>query len=123
MSSQDELRKRKANKYNKGGSYEYLVVKKTKVEKKKPIKSIYEHKYGGPTKGDKSSTTPEYKEGFPLTGDKPPTYSFDVYDKAVQRDSTQLSSWWGTLTARPGIENVLQVNREYREKLSKKKNK
>jgi hypothetical protein len=62
------------------------------------------------------SWIPKYKEGFPLTGNKPPSYSFDVYDKAVKRDSTQLSSNWGWFTSRPGIENVLQINREYRDK-------
>ena len=64
----------------------------------------------------KDSNVPEYKKGFPLTGNKPPAYSFDIYDKAVQRDSTQLHSNWGWFTSRPGIENVLQINREYREK-------
>ena len=67
-------------------------------------------------KNGKDSNVPEYKKGFPLTGNKPPAYSFDIYDKAVQRDSTQLHSNWGWFTSRPGIENVLQINREYREK-------
>ena len=67
-------------------------------------------------KNGKDSNTPKYIKGFPLTGNKSPAYSFDIYDKAVQRDSTQLSSFFGSLTARPGIENVLQINREYREK-------
>ena len=67
-------------------------------------------------KNGKDSNTPKYIKGFPLTGNKPPAYSFDIYDKAVQRDSTQLSSFFGSLTARPGIENVLQINREYRDK-------
>jgi hypothetical protein len=63
-----------------------------------------------------NSNVPKYKKGFPLTGNKPPAYSFDIYDKAIQRDSTQLHSNWGWFTSRPGIENVLQINREYREK-------
>jgi len=67
-------------------------------------------------KNGKDSNVPEYKKGFPLTGNKPPAYTFDIYNKAVQRDSTQLSSNWGWFTSRPGIENVLQINREYRDK-------
>ena len=60
--------------------------------------------------------TPKYQKGFPFTGQRPPAYSYDIYDDAVVRDSTQLSNFWGTMTARPGIEHTLQLNREFRQK-------
>ena len=100
-----------------------MIYKKDKAKKKKPIKPIYAYGYGGNSNGKMQDggsifkpKVPEYKPAFPFTGDKPATKPFEVYDDAVKRDSTQLSSFFGNITARPGIENVLQINREYREK-------
>jgi anti-sigma28 factor (negative regulator of flagellin synthesis) len=99
-----------------------MIYKKDKAKKKKPIKPTYAYGYGGNSNGKMQEggplkpKVPEYKPNFPFTGDKPPAYPFEVYDKAVVRDSTQLSSFFGNITARPGIEQDLQINREYREK-------
>ena len=59
---------------------------------------------------------PKYKKGFPFTGDNPAKRPYDVYHKAVVRDSSRLSTFMGSVTADPNIEQNLQINRELRQK-------
>tara|TARA_R100000353_G_C6508916_1_gene196132 strand:+ start:653 stop:1006 length:354 start_codon:yes stop_codon:yes gene_type:complete len=80
-------------------------------------------------KKSESGKVPAYKPGFPFTRDKKSPHSLDVLQDAIRRDSTYLEgegafkkffrkSFEDTETKIPSREKKLQINREYRDKMT-----
>lgn len=76
--------------------------------------------------GVQESNVPEYDPTFPLTLDKKPSYDLSTYQNAIARDSTAIADrGWLARFLDDGFDQSsptyrLQINREYRDKLTNK---